>query len=286
MCPVDTVLPQELNRFPNLDPRLLPFAESYLAWIAATAAPAFVGLVLVVWAGRWVKSGYLAAFALGIFLWFFVDTIQGSANLDLSAGFYGGVEQGAIVLLFVAGVAVFFLADRESMSSDLADRGTSLAVPLLAAVAVGLHGFGEGTAVGFTAALTTATDTISAFGGLAGASAYVMHKALEPMMVGALYVAYSKGRPKPTGGRVRDMLLLTLLFMLPSAVGAVGGYFIDYDATYLFALGTGSSIYVGLRLARSTFLGIGQPTPNQNGKMAAALVVGFILIYVAALLHS
>lgn len=241
---------------------------------------------MVGWAGRWVGSGYLAGFGFGIFLWFFVDTIQGSANLDVSAGFAGGFEQVAVVLLFAVGVAVFFSADRESLSVGPGVLGTSLAVPLLAAVAVGIHGFGEGTAVGFTAALTSSTDIIGAFGGLAGASAYVMHKALEPMMVGALYVAYSNGRPKPSGGWVRDILLLTFLFTLPSAVGALGGYFIAYDATFFFALGTGSSTYVGLRLARSMLLGTGQITRNQNAKLAAALVIGFILIYVAALLHS
>src|SRR5437016_10616072 len=85
---------------------MIGFTEGFLAWLASTAIPAFVGLLVIVWAGNVVKPKYLTAFALGIFLWFFVDTIQGSANLDVNAGFTGGVAQVAAVGLFIIGVLV------------------------------------------------------------------------------------------------------------------------------------------------------------------------------------
>src|SRR5437899_8051689 len=60
-------------------PTMIEFAVGFFAWLASTWIPAFVGLLVIVWASQIVKSRYLTAFALGIFLWFFVDTIQGSA---------------------------------------------------------------------------------------------------------------------------------------------------------------------------------------------------------------
>lgn len=75
---------------------MLDFGTSFLGWLAATAIPAFLGLLLITGAGKWVKGKYLAAFAIGIFMWFFVDTIGGSANLDVNAGFGGGIDQVAM----------------------------------------------------------------------------------------------------------------------------------------------------------------------------------------------
>src|SRR5256885_16876853 len=109
---------------------MIGFTEGFLDWLASTAIPAFVGLLVVVWAGSVVKPRYLAAFALGIFLWFFVDTIQGSALLDVNAGFSGGVGQVAAVVLFIIGVLSVFWIDRNRglFSSELTVGGTVLAV--------------------------------------------------------------------------------------------------------------------------------------------------------------
>jgi len=264
---------------------MIGFAVGFLGWLGATAVPAFLGLLLITAVGRRVKSKYLAAFALGIFMWFFVDTIGGSSNLDVSAGFTGGVDQAAIVALFIVGVLFFFSISGDVFSSDSAAAKMSLAVPMMVAIAVGIHGFGEGTAFGSTASSTSSASLLDAFGGLTAGVAYTLHKALEPMMIGASYAAYSTDRVKSAARYLADVLTLTIIFVVPSLIGATTGYYVAYDATYFFALGTGTSTYAALRLARPLFLGMGAATSNESVKIGLLLVVGFLCIYVAALFH-
>src|SRR2546425_9258287 len=100
---------------------MIGFVEGFLAWTASTWIPAFVGVLVIVEAGHRLRPKYLAAFALGIFLWFFVDTIQGSALLDVNAGFSGGAGQVAAVVFFIVGGAfVFFLEPPRGALSFLA----------------------------------------------------------------------------------------------------------------------------------------------------------------------
>jgi zinc transporter ZupT len=243
---------------------MLDFATAFLAWTASTWIPAFVGLFVIVWAGHRVKSKYLAAFALGIFLWFFVDTIQGSALLDVNAGFTGGAGQVATVLLFIIGVlSVFWIDRRRGLFSSEAIVGTaSVAIPVLAAAAIGIHGLGEGGAFGATAYSTSSTSLLDAFGGVSAGVAYLLHKGLEPMMAAAIYCAYTNRTNSGVKNQLRDVFLLSLLFVLPSLIGSVVGYYVmgpatgfvaAFDTTYFFALGTGTSIYAALRLSKPLF---------------------------------
>jgi hypothetical protein len=276
---------------------MIGFLEGFLAWLASTAIPAFVGLLVIVWAGKVVKPKYLAGFALGIFFWFFVDTIQGSANLDVNAGFTGGVSQVAAVALFIIGVLSVFWIDRrrDVFSSEVTVGTIGVAIPLLVAVAIGIHGLGEGAAFGATAYTTSNTSLLDAFGGVSAGVAYLLHKGLEPMIAGACYVVYSKKIGTGIGAQLRDLILLSLVFVLPSLVGAPVGYFImgpatgflaGFDATYFFALGTGTSTYAALRLARALFRSGGTVSSEDSIRMAVPIVLGFIAIYFAALFHS
>jgi hypothetical protein len=276
---------------------MIGFVEGFLAWLATTAIPAFVGLLVIAWAGNAVKPKYLAAFALGIFLWFFVDTIQGSAVLDVNDGFTGGVAQIAVVALFIIGVLSVFWIDRSwgLFSPESTVGKVGFAIPLLVAAAVGIHGLGEGAAFGATAYTTTSTSLIDAFGGVSAGVAYLLHKGLEPMMVGACYCVYSKRMGASIIGQVRDVFLLSLAFVIPSLVGAPVGYFImgpasgflaSFDTTYFFALGTGTSIYAAFRLARPLFRSEDSVTSEDSIKIAVPIILGFIAIYFAALFHS
>jgi len=264
---------------------MLPFGSSYAAWIASTALPAFFGLLLITVAGRRFGPKLAAGFALGIFLWFFVDTIEGSADLDVAAGFGGGADQLAMVILFIVGLLFFFLADKGTFASGEGISEGGILLSVLVAVAVGIHGFGEGTAFGSTAYSTPVSSLLDAFGGISGGAAYALHKMFEPMMAGALYVSYSNAVSRKTKGIVGDLLILTLAFVLPSLIGAFTGYFITYDATYFFALGTGTSIFAAFRLSRQAFQAESQGG-RESLRMSVALALGFILIYLAALLHS
>src|SRR6266568_3403276 len=172
---------------------MIGFAESFLTWLASTILPTFVGLSLITWASKKVPARYIVAFAFGTLFWFFVDTISGSAVLDVNSGFGGGLAQVGVVLLFLIGVVFFFWVDRKRdiLSPQSAIGKYGLTIPLMVAVAVGIHGLGEGTAFGYTAYATLSTSLLDGFGVVSAGVAYVPHKGLEPMMIGACYSVYT-----------------------------------------------------------------------------------------------
>src|SRR5256886_2656899 len=143
---------------------MIGFAESFLTWLASTILPTFVGLSLITWATKKVPARYIVAFAFGILFWFFVDTISGSAALDVNSGFGGGLAQVGVVLLFVIGVVFFFWVDRKRdiLSPQSAIGKYGLTIPLLVAIALGIHGLGEGAAFGATAYSTSSTSLLNA----------------------------------------------------------------------------------------------------------------------------
>jgi hypothetical protein len=110
------------------------------------------------------------------------------------------------------------------------------------------------------------------------------------MMVGAAYWVYAKDHAKDLPGRVRDIVLLTLVFTLPGIIGGGSAYYIvqafpSTDFTYVFAFGLGTSIYAAVRLARPLFGGA--PSSRYDStKIATLILLGFTCLYLAALLHS
>jgi hypothetical protein len=272
---------------------MIGFSDSFLPWIAATLIPAFVGLLIIVLAGNLFKAKYLAAFALGIFLWFFVDTIGGAASLDVIDAFSASVAQIGTVGLFVVGLVVFFSVDRNRniFSPQLAIGKYGLAISVLVAASVGIHGLGEGAAFGALASQTTSTSLLNAFAGPTGGGvnavvAYLLHKGLEPMMIGACYCAYAKEHGKNAIGRLRDLLLLSVTFVIPSLIGAASGYYLNYNVSYFYALGTGTSVYALVRLAGPLFDNTQGTSSREPIKMALLMVLGLLAIYFAALFHS
>lgn len=271
----------------------LPFAMSFLAIAAALVVPTIIGLfIITAVAKKSVSSRYLAAFTLGIYFWFFSDTIGDSSYLDVNSGFTGGATQVALVALFAAGLLLVFSLDRTIFKPGMAHGGGLAAaalgffgVPLLVAFAVGFHGFGEGAAFSATAAATPSINLLDAFGGLSAAVAFILHKGLEPMMVGAAYWVYAKDHAKSTWGIVRDILILTLVFTIPGIIGGATDYFLNYDTTYFFAFGLGTSIYAAIRLAKPLFWDE-NISNSESLKIALLVLFGFLCIYFAALFHS
>jgi hypothetical protein len=264
---------------------LLSFAASFLAIAGAFAIPTLASLTIVRGAAKFVNTLYIAAFALGVYLWFFSDTIADSAYLDRSSGFAGGPAQAALVLIFVAGVLIPFALDRGSFRAVPKTGDVAFAIPLLVALAVGIHGLGEAAAFGAVAASTPFQDFMSAFGGVSPAIAFVIHKALEPVIVGAAYVVYAKDHAKSASGVFRDLVLVMLVFILPGLVGAASGYSLSYDATYIYALGLGASIYAPIRMANPLFSSL-ETSRWFPSKVALAIVLGFLSLYFASLFHS
>ncbi|MDV3292799.1 MAG: hypothetical protein LYZ70_00840 [Nitrososphaerales archaeon] len=264
---------------------MLPFANSFAAIVAAMVFPSFVSLLIVAGLTKVVKARYLAAFALGIYFWFFSDTIGDSAYLDVNAGFTGGPTQVALFALFAVGLLLVFSLDRDVFKPSEGNSKQSLAIPLLLAFAIGIHGFGEGAAFSSTAAATSSTNLFDAFGGPSSAVAFLLHKALEPMMIGVAYWIYARGRGKKIASLIQDALLLTFVFTLPGIIGSATDYFLNYDTTYLFAFGLGTSLYAPLRLAKPLYSEAGAPQ-SDSVWFAICALLGFASLYVAALLHA
>ncbi len=269
---------------------MLGFAETLGGTIASFIIPAVVGLVIISLAARFLSAKYLAAFAIGVYFWFFSDTIGDANLLGANEGFTGGIFHLALWIVFGIGLTLMLTLDRDLFTPGSDGMKFGFAIPLLVAVAVGIHGFGEGAALSATAVSTPSTSLVDAFGGVSAGAAFVLHKALEPMMVGAAYWVYAKDHAKDLTGRMKDIAILTLAFTLPGIVGGASAYYIvqaypSVDFTYVFALGLGTSIYAAVRLARGMF-----ESPRTSGtdstRMALMILLGFTCLYLAAMLHS
>jgi zinc transporter ZupT len=268
---------------------MIGFAETFGATLGSFLLPAFIALLIVLAAARYVRPMYLAAFAIGLYLWFFSDTIGDASLLGVSEGFTGGVWHAALWICFAIGLLLIVSLDKSTFAEGSAGERLGFAIPVLVAIAVGLHGFGEGAAIGATAATTPSTNLLDAFGGLSTAGAFILHKGLEPMMVGAAYWVYAKDHARDMNGRLKDLLILTLAFALPGIIGGASAYYIvqvypSADFTYVFALGLGTSIYAAVRLARPLFQASG--SGSESIKIALSMILGFTCLYLAALLHS
>jgi zinc transporter ZupT len=269
---------------------LIGFAETFGATLASFVVPAFVGITIVTVMARFLKARYLAAFAVGIYLWFFSDTIGDASYLGVDEGFTGGGWHVLLWILFAVGLLLVISLDKDLFSERPTRTSFGFAIPLIVAVAVGIHGFGEGAAIGATAATTPSTNLIDAFGGASAGLAFVLHKTLEPMMVGVAYWIYAKDRAVSPVAILRDTAIMVAAFTIPGIVGSASAYFIVQiypaaDFTYVFALGLGTSVYALLRLARPLFLA-SDSGRYDSLKTATWVVLGFTCLYAAALLHS
>jgi zinc transporter ZupT len=268
---------------------MIGFAETFGAILGSFLLPAFIALLIISAAAHYMRPIYLVAFAIGLFFWFFSDTIGNASLLGVSEGFTGGVWHLALWTCFALGLLLVVSLDKSTFAEGSAGERLGFAIPVLVAIAVGLHGFGEGAAIGATAATTSSANLLDAFGGLSAAMAFILHKGLEPVMVGAAYWVYSKDHAREVKGRLKDLLVLTLAFALPGMIGGASAYYIvqvypSADFTYVFALSLGASLYAAVRLARPLFRTSG--SSGESIKIALSIILGFTCLYLAALLHS
>lgn len=286
---------------------MIPITTIVPSFALATLVPAFAALYLFPRL-RSVHSKYLAAAAVGIALWFFLDTMGDALYLDAYCCslyppyLFGGIGHFALIGAFVLGFAVLAIFDRFAVPADLpaeasapgsARQSIPFLIPVAVAAVMGIHGLGEGwisvspvssgpvASVGFLQAL------ITTYGDFPALVSYPVHKFLEASVVGILYTLYVTR----TAGAVKEkwwqIPLLGLLFAGPSVVGSIAGYYVPFDTSYLFAFGVTSAFYAILRLAGL----IGSDKPGGLGPAHfgtgtfVALALGFLLLYSAALLH-
>lgn len=267
---------------------MLGFAETFGATLGSFLVPSLVGLLIISAAARYVRPIILAAFTIGLYFWFFSDTIGDASLIGVSEGFTGGVFHVALWVAFAAGL-IFMFASDSSLFAEGSSEGIGFAIPVLVALAVGVHGFGEGAAIGGTAATTPSANILDAFGGFSAAVSFLLHKGLEPMMVGAAYWIYAKDHARTSRARLADILVLVLVFSIPGILGSAVAYYLvqvypSADFTYIFAIGLGTSIYAAMRLARPLFQG--SLSSAESVKIGVTILLGFTCLYLAALLHS
>ena len=265
---------------------VLPFGATAVEFGSVTFISAFMGISLVIGASRFLKARLLGAFAVGVYLWYFTDTLGDAIFLGVNDGFVLSSEMVSLVLLFVVGLIVFFALDRRTFTTDGPAGYSALVVGALAALALGLHGFGEGADFGYTAAQTPSNSLFDAFGGLAPSASWVVHKMLEPTIAAVGYVSLVGPGTKRASDKVVDALVLATVFVVPAVIGSVAGFYTSFDHTFVFALGLGASVYALARAGRAMY------SPGEGAdswlsvKMALAVVIGFVLIFTAALLHA
>lgn len=265
---------------------MLPFGTSTVEFALVTFVSAFVGVSLMIGASGLVKARYLAAFALGVYLWFFTDTLGGANYLDALNGPVFSWNLVALLVLFTAGVLVFFAADGRLFSAGEEGKTYGMLVAAIAALAVGLHGFGEGADFGYTAGKTSIGTLLGAFGGLQEGASWVLHKMMEPTVAAAVYVAFADPHARGPSEKLVDAATLAGVFVIPAVAGAAVGYYTSFDHTYFYALGLGASVFALTRVGKALYRPDGGGGRGLSAKVAVAATLGFLLIYLAALLHS
>ncbi len=276
---------------------MISYALTLLGISGATLIPAYVALYLISNL-KIIHIRYLAAAGLGLSFWFFVETMGDAAYLDVNEGFTGGASHVAMLASFVLGVIVLATFDHFSVpnSSNQAPNqtskiGTTSSLFLIAAAVAsvsGIHGFAEGWSFASVAHIGSGQTLTDAFGGFAALASYPIHKFLEASIVGILYVIYV-GRTNLSKRPLWHLPVLGLLFAIPSVIGAAIGYSVSIDTTYFYSFGVTSALYGALRLAEAIHpnfkVGAGNPA-YLGGRIFLALILGFLLLYFAALLHG
>ncbi|MDG7000030.1 MAG: hypothetical protein JRN15_13055 [Nitrososphaerota archaeon] len=268
---------------------MISFAITIVGILVATLVPAYLALYLLANL-KFVSIRYIAALGLGLVFWFFFDTINDAAQLDVNSSFGGGIQHVAILVVFLAGISTLALFDHYAVprlvseSSAGADRSVILLIPVAVAAVMGVHGLGEGWSFASVASASYTSSLTAAFGGVLALASYPLHKFFEASIVGALYASFIGSR-----NRARwHIPLLGILFGLPATFGAALGYFFSFDITYFYAFGVTAAIYAALRLVEpiSTSFKTGQTRPTFLGyKVFIAVTIGFLFLYLAALFH-
>jgi zinc transporter ZupT len=204
----------------------------------------------------------LSSVAGGMTAWYFLDIMAASTFLGINQGLTNATL--LLVLLFLLGFLATIMLEPSPKSNRLYD-------PIfLAAGIIGLHGIGEGIAIG--SILISAIDPIAAVGGPLSAASFVIHKGLEAFIVSSLAVG--------AGEYYSHILAAGLIVGAPTVIGAIAGYVFAPNDTIFFALGAGGTLWLLSTLFASSM------TMPSRFKWSLALVAGVMLMFLAGILHS
>ena len=223
----------------------------------------------------------LIALASGVMFWSFLDLMDDATLLGVNQGFSGGLSHVLIAALFAATVVALFWLDAKFQRTRRR-RETSLVTftyvtVILVAVGIGAHSFGEGVEIGSLIGYSflsapLSVNIIEAIGGIGAGAAYLMHKFLEGLVIGVFAAAAKTSLTRN--------VVLGLLAGVPTVLGLSTALIIPVDATVFFGIGAGAVFFIEYKLIPSVV--------RRDGVMIYVLVclVGFYLMYLAALFHS
>jgi len=117
--------------------RVLPFGATVLEFSIATFFSSFIGIALIIAASKFVRARYIAAFAFGVYLWFFTDTIGDANYLNVNAGPVFSSYTFCLVVLFLVGLVAFFAVDGRLFAVGEETARYGMIVAVLAALAGG-----------------------------------------------------------------------------------------------------------------------------------------------------
>lgn len=274
---------------------MIDFASSFTQFVLVTFISLYLGMLFILLIRETVHVSVcnLSAFALGLLFWFFLDTVNDAIQLDVNEGYSLSFHHAAVLLLFIIGFLSLALLSGRGVSTKVGAQNASPSssaaylVVILVALGMGFHGIGEGLEFGGTSAGTSAVTVLGAIGGYSGGIAYAFHKFLEATIVMIVYVALAADE---VGLRKQlwRIVVLGLVFGLPSAVGDVFGYYVPIDSSYFYALGGGAALFVALLVVKPIFAGNRQGLLSFSEwiRIVVALLLGFLALYSAASFHA
>jgi uncharacterized membrane protein YuzA (DUF378 family) len=253
---------------------LSTFAETALA----TFAPLYIGLLFPTLFGKESRASlFFVAASVGIISWFFLDVVGDAAQLDVNQAFGGDYTHLVLAGSFAFGLLLLFGLERWSMpsigaASWMAGGGSqfTFAIALVAALGIGFHAAGEGLEIG--SIVPNSTSILAAIGGLGPGVAYVLHKFLEGLVVGA-FAMLARIRYNQLG-------ILGIASGLPTLLGFLLGLPSTVEPTYFFAIGASAAVYIEFKLIPKIF---------ESGTKFSTLIftlIGFYSMYTAGLFHA
>lgn len=229
--------------------------------------PVFLGLLWLPFlraiGRRWVD--FFLSMTVGLLVFLGVDAIEEAlATATVLPGAFHGL---GLVLLGVVGTPLLihlFSARGRARTTE-----TAMRVSALIAIAIGLHNFGEGLAIG--AAYSTGAIALGTFLVLG----FLIHNTTE-----GLGIVAPLAREKPS---LLHLGILGMVAGAPTILGAwVGGFvYSPLWTTFFFAIGAGAIAQVVLLLWRR-FLSAG--SGSLTALNAAGLILGLAIMYATSLL--
>jgi hypothetical protein len=266
---------------------MIEFSVSFVEFALATIIPIYCGMFcgIVIGNATHISTRYLSAYALGLLFWFLFDTMNDAVQLGVNEGYTFDFHQTGLVLLFFTGFLLLtFLIARKIETT--ANSYFPLLLGILVAFGMGIHGIGEGLEFGGLAAGTQATSVFDAIGGVGGGISYFLHKLLESTIVIVIFLAVARTRSLSIRKQLGQMAIVGLMFGIPSVIGEAVAYYIPLDASYFFALGAGAALSVALYVMRLIFRDAEETIYSEWIGISLAVILGFFLLYGAALFHS